>query len=459
MQTRDMLDYSTLAKSQAKSMQLTAQSFTSLQIDKARLQTAIERKQIEVIRQYSRHFYEISGQYRELVNYRANLLLNLYITIPTGKLSAYNAEVEFLSNQNLQYSQRQIARKVIRDGAWYGLEKDNGFFTLPFDYCRSRFSIGAVAVVEFNVRYFDQFREEKEQKAILATYPKEVSRHYQSYLTDSTIGEWVLLDPTIARCHHTEDTLPMLIGVLPSILELQAANELEKLKKQKELYKIIIQKIPTNKDGEVTLFMEEIEALDSNLQSMLDTNLVDTLTTPCDIDTVEFEDSRASTNSDGLDTVKNLLYDSSGTSSMLFNGSKNSMGLKESILADTATMYELLLQSQAWYNNKLSHSKLKFLPITLHNLKDMQQLYTNADAKGYAARSLVMATLGLTTEEHDLLLQYENETLSLPDKMIPTSSSYQQTGGEKTVGAPTKEDLTPEGEKSKEGEKNKTRKN
>ena len=57
-------------------------------------------------------------------------------------------------------------------GAYYGLIHDTGEYIaiqdLPFEYCRSRFKNQQdIDIVEFNMKFFDNIREEEIRKKIL----------------------------------------------------------------------------------------------------------------------------------------------------------------------------------------------------------------------------------------------------------------------------------------------------
>jgi hypothetical protein len=62
-------------------------------------------------------------------------------------------------------------------GAYYGLVKEKGekvaILDLPFDYCRSRYkNEDDIDIIEFNLDFFKQIRDDKVRQRILDTYPK-----------------------------------------------------------------------------------------------------------------------------------------------------------------------------------------------------------------------------------------------------------------------------------------------
>ena len=114
-------------------------------ISQDRLLSALHDKDINTLRKASNLFFYTSGEYRRLVEYRANLLRNDYIVFPTKDCTKgkHKAISDYLDKQNIKEIHTNIALHVMRDGVWYGYERElNGsifFQTLDYNYCRSRF--------------------------------------------------------------------------------------------------------------------------------------------------------------------------------------------------------------------------------------------------------------------------------------------------------------------------------
>jgi hypothetical protein len=95
---------------------------------------------------------------------------------------------------------------------------------LPINYCRSRFSIGDIPVVEFNMAFFDDcFKDVNYRMKILKLFPEEFKKGYilykQGKLTpeylgsddrsfiDKYINGWYPLEPgnTVKFCFKNGD--------------------------------------------------------------------------------------------------------------------------------------------------------------------------------------------------------------------------------------------------------------
>jgi len=86
-------------------------------------------------------------------------------------------------------------------------------------------------------------------------------------------------------------------------------------------------------------------------------------------------------------------------------------------------------------NSRFARTGLTFdfeiLPTTKFNIKDYKDYYLSAAQFGYP-RMRVGAALGIKQRNLVSTIDFENEFLNLDEKMIPLSSSYTQTGDEKS---------------------------
>ncbi len=196
------------------------------------------------------------------------------------------------------------------DGAWYGYLRYNGksyvFEELPINYCRSRYKVDGKPVVEFNVKYFDDaiVRPELRQE-VLMTYPEEIVEGYIAYKngqlpvdrTDMT-GYWIRLSNKDAwKFSLRTDDQPFFISSVPKVIDFDDIREINKRKKEQQLQKLLIQKIPLNKDGEFIFDMEEAKALHQNAIQMLGNAInIDVLTTFTENDLLEVSEEKNNQN-------------------------------------------------------------------------------------------------------------------------------------------------------------------
>jgi hypothetical protein len=161
---------------------------------------------------------------------------------------------------------------VIRNGCYYGylIPKTDRMMVqeLQPKYCRSRFKVDNRPAIEFNMKYFnDYFHDETQRSKILNLFPEEFKKGYRLYRQNKLQPEfpgdeagWYLLDPkfTIKFNIHEED-FPAFISVIPAIIDLDAAQDLDRKKMAQKLLKIIIQKMPLDKNGDLVFDVDEAQ--------------------------------------------------------------------------------------------------------------------------------------------------------------------------------------------------------
>jgi len=144
---------------------------------------------------------------------------------------------------------------------------------LPIAYCRSRFKVGNVPAVEFNPQFFDDLFPDVEMRMrVLKMYPEEFAKAYVAYKkmklnqkeTDGSRGWW-LLDPDYAfKMNLNGKDYPLLVTITPKILELDEAQDLDRRKMVQQLLKVIIQKLPLDKNGDLIFDVDEAKDIHNN---------------------------------------------------------------------------------------------------------------------------------------------------------------------------------------------------
>jgi len=111
---------------------------------------------------------------------------------------------------------------------------------------------------------------------------------------------WYLLDPKrTIKFNINEEDFPAFISVIPAILDLDAAQDLDRKKMAQKLLKIIIQKLPLDKNGDLVFDVDEAQELHNNAVKMLSRAIgVDVLTTFADVDVADMSDKGTTTTVD-----------------------------------------------------------------------------------------------------------------------------------------------------------------
>lgn len=216
--------------------------------------------------------------------------------------------------------------------------------------------------VEFNMRFFDEkFPDVNYRMRVLKMFPAEFAKGYMLYrqgkLTPDTGGlsrletGWYLLEPgsVIKFCFNNND-LPLFVNACPAILDLDAAQDLDRRKQMQKLLKIIVQKLPLDKNGDLIFDIDEAKDIHNNAVQMLRNAIgLDVLTTFTDVDAIDLADKNTSTTTDDLAKVERTVYNTFGISSNLFNTDGN-LSLEKSILNDEGSIRSLLLQFAIFFD-------------------------------------------------------------------------------------------------------------
>lgn len=427
--------------------------------DKATVLRAIDRYDLKAMREISDFFYKTSGIYSRILRYMAFMYRYDWFVTPyvndesmkdTKVLDGFHKCLTTLDNFGVKKKLGDVALKVLRNGAYYGYKiEQNGSIVLQEldpNYCRSRFFYGDKPAVEFNMKYFDEcFRDTTQKMKVLKMYPSEFSKGYSLYkqgkLPPDFPGDengWYLLDPNMTvKFTATGEDYPMFISVIPLILDLDEAQELDRKKTMQRLLKIVIQKMPMDKNGELIFDVDEAQQLHNNAVQMLGKAIgVDVLTTFADVAVEDLTDSASvSAQNDDLQKVERQLYNEAGVSQMQFNTDGN-IALEKSILNDAATMYNMLLQFEGFLNELISkyntspkkvEYKVQLLTTTIYNYQELAKLYKEQTQLGYS-KMLPQIALGQSQSSVLANAYFENDVLDLVNVFIPPLMSSTMNG-------------------------------
>ena len=403
---------------------------------------------LKTMREISNFFYKTSGIYARIIRYMAFMyrydqMVTPYVNEEGLKkekmLKGFQQSLNTLDNFQVKKVLGEIAKDVLLQGAYYGYKVETAkgvvLQELPVNYCRSRFNWGNKPAVEFNMRFFDeQFRDTVQKMKILKMFPDEFQKGYILYKKGKLPPEFMgdtggqyLLDPkmTVKFTANGED-YPAFISVIPLILDLDEAQDLDRKKTLQRLCKILIQKMPLDKNGELIFDVAEAQQLHNNAVQMLTRAIgVDVLTTFADVNVESLLDNQATTQTDDLIRVERQLYNEAGISQMQFNTDGN-IALEKSILNDEATLYNMLLQFENFLNELIEkHNvgkkivyRVQLLTTTIYNYKELSKLYKEQMQVGF---SKMLAQIALGQSQSSILANayFENDVLDLVNVFIP----------------------------------------
>ena len=404
------------------------------------------------LRELSRFAYRYFGIYERVINYYSRLLLFDYVTTPKIKgnisknkiLNKYNNVLSFLDKMSVPVNFQYITYKVLKNGAYYGLFRvfDDGitFQELPVEYCRSRYKDSrGIDILEFNLSYFRKITSESDRQEVLSSFPKEVVKQWERVKNSkNVINSWVELDTKVGVAFHFGDFVPYFVNAIPELLRLDEAQDREGDREAEELQKLLINKMPiSSKTGEMIFEPDEAAVMHRGLVDMLSNNkYIDVLTTYGETSLEQAQTTTSQAQNNSLNKFTFNAFDNLGTSAQLFNAEGNT-ALKYSTDKDTSLMFSLAMIYANWLtyivNDRFADTKVsfnvEFLPTTIHNRKELMDVYLKGAQYGYSKIYTGVAQ-GIKQSNLVSLLNLENDILGLSDKMIPLSSSYTQTNNE-----------------------------
>ena len=418
--------------------------------DKTTVLDAIRDGDLDKMREISNYFYKTSGIYSRLCRYLAYLYRYDWMVTPfidqsekvkTEKIvDTFHKILYAFDNFEIKKFFGEVALKVIRNGCYYGYYINNPgkpvVQELPSAYCRSRYFVEGRPAIEFNMKYFnDAFRDKDQRERILNLFPPEFKKGYRLYEAGKLLPDyqgdekgWYLLDPKCAiKFNINGEDFPFLISVIPAIIDLDAAQELDRKKMEQKLLKIIIQKMPVDKNGDLVFDIDEAKELHNNAVKMLGKAIgIDVLTTFADVEVADMADNNTTTSMDELEKVERTVYNEAGVSQMQFNTDGN-IALEKSILNDEATMYNLITQFESFLNFLLEpyntnvkkyYFRVQLLTTTIYNYKEMAKLYKEQTQMGYS-KFLPQIALGQSQSSILANAYFENDVLELINVFIP----------------------------------------
>lgn len=157
---------------------------------------------------------------------------------------------------------------------------------------------------------------------------------------------------------------------------------------------------------------------------------VDVLTTFAEVDVADMSDRGNTSTIDELEKVERTVYNESGVSQLQFNSDGN-IALNNSILNDEASMYNLIVQFEAFLNYliasfnkspKRCYYQAQILPTTIYNYKDLAKMYKDQAQMGYN-KMLPQVALGQTQSSVLANAYFENDVLDLVRVFVPPLTS------------------------------------
>lgn len=412
------------------------------------LETPIQHER--QLRQLSKLLYNVSGEYRGMVNYYAKMARFYPVFQFNGDPEDHapnklKKELKLLSYEfskmNIAHEKTKIFSNVLIEDVFYGYEINDkhSYFIMKLDpdYCRLSGMSDGMWTFEFDFAYFDGRTE------LLESYPSEFNKKYNHYTHNKHDMRWQSLSfdkSVVYKFNETQlETIPPLSVAFEGIVDLSEYKGLKKVSTKIDNYLILHQKVPMFKDTDKSMrqnnFMIDHKTM-MTFHNMLDVSLpqeIGAVISPMDIEPIQLEKSREP--SDKVAEATRDVYNSVGINQYLFNPDKSSTaGLSKSIAKDESLVTGFYPQVNRWMNRKIKsthpkwkHWSVELLDTTQQSEKEYATHLVNLGTLGFPVAGAIAAMIGQDVSSVESMSYLENEVLKLKEKMIPFASSH--TGG------------------------------
>lgn len=401
----------------------------------------------------SESLMKISPHYYRLNNYYSNMALfcwgvDLYdvkenINIESLK-KAYSTLSVKLENMNLKHEFSKIFKTLPYQDVYCGLVIEN---QADFFIQQVNFSICKLYKLQDGLYNFAiDLAKIKPQN--LGSYPDYVQQAWIDFRDGKLSEHWYLPPADKQICIKLNSQwiypYPILINLIRDIFDLDLYKKLKLQSAKTDNYKAIIMKVPVDENtvDKPVVSPEMLSVFaEINRNSMPDDiGLIHTLGS--EGKAISFKDSNNTRNnvSDALDEV----YNSSGVSQELYNGSSSGTAVNLSVENDSGFVYGVYRQFERWINRfikirKYNKNNFKFnfylLDTTIFNRDNVIKKYKEACTLGINVIDKFLASLDMTPARTLNAYTLHTDIFDFQNRFIPLSSSYNSSSDE--AGRPT----------------------
>lgn len=399
------------------------------------------------LRQLSNYLYNVSPEYRQIINYVSSMPSYSYVI---DTLNVLDEKTDFksfekaklkvaqrLSKMSLSHELGKALKVAWKQDVFYGYEHEteDSFFIqhMDADYCRiSSVDYDGVFLYEFDFSYFNL------DKTLLSNYPEEFQKKYQQY--QITKENWIELNSERAFAFKINEEItnyPLLpyAVLFEPIFDLEEYKKIQKARIKMDNFMLLTQQIPLNDKAqgmdEFLISLETAMEFHNLIVSGLDEG-VGFLTSPMKIEAIKTEKSNK--DKDAVAMALRGVFDAGGISQFLFNSDKNtSTGVGKSVIVDEQLVFRTLRQIERWLNRKIRRMSGKFkFKVRMLNISSFDEgesfnMYLTGAQSGFPSIDEAAAAIGISHLDLHNKLMIENSSIGFQNKMKPLATSHTQS--------------------------------
>lgn len=453
------------------------------------LQNPASESNQKSLRKLSNYLYTVSHVYRRLVNFKAyQLQLKSWVAYPNismveqpdvdSVLKNYESVVKYVNNMNMKNQILKCMLQAWKNDVVFGFcygdpENDGEFFIhlLDPDYCKisSQHYKSGVLGFAFDFSFFSG-----SNSYYLDIYDPIFKKLYNKYQSDNSL-RWQELPIENTFClkiniDNLDYPIPPLSGLFDSIINLVDLQAIQNLKEELEAFKLIYAKIDTisgSKDvDDFEIDLDLANAFYQKLQEALPENVALAMS-PMKLDTIDFQSNNANDVNIISEAYENIINANGG---IVLNQNKitNSASFKLALQFDSMDAMAPVEQINAWINlwilNHLGETDIivEFSDVSPYFIDDrIDKLLKVAQYSVPVKLELASLLNANPSKERGMSFMEYALGIGTTSWNNPLISSNVQNGdvsenGDGSDGRPeSDEPLSDEGEKTKDGSKNK----
>lgn len=432
------------------------------------------------LRNLSKFLWTLSFPLRRIVHYFASLpdfsayKIHLDFSLieendEEALLQDYENAARFVRKMNLVANMFKLLIIAWREDVVYfqPYQSDDGTLLMqPLDsqYCK----IGSIGYNNLYHVAFDFSFFNGSNSFYLDVWDPEFKKKYNAYQKDSAL-RWQDLDNARAfKINFSDQDLivPVFAGLFEPIIDLIDLQSLMAVKDSLDIYKLLVMRIPllnSQNPDDMALSLELAKKFYNKAAEDLPDE-IGLILSPMQVDSISFDKNATSDTNAIADSYENLMEETG--ISQVFSSSRLSgaSSVKMSMFTDALFATKGIMQQvEAFVNERIqmeypnSAAYIKFIDVVTYTREERINQVEKAASFGLPVKQEYMTLLGydpLETLASDWL---ETKLGMSTERFIhPLVSSHTQSGNSDTGGAPEKDDaeLTPEGEETKDQEKN-----
>ena len=398
----------------------------------------------------SRYMYLKSGYYKRLVDYFVNMaVINWTVDFEPKTIKAltpdekmcktietnYVKYVAQVNKFNIDNRITDIVRKMFIEDACFGFVVENdvetSIYLLDGSYCEIKSLVNG-CVYEYSVN----------RSLINSNEYDSLPTELQDILEKSkevSLNNMVKIPYENSLClkYHNDFTYlyPVFTSLIISILDIDDTKSLTKAKSEADAYKILVYKIPTNDDDQISMGDEIVTPFVELGKSILPEQF-GVIPTPMDVQLLETK-STVNDDTNKIEQAVENYYGEAGVSKALISSASSGSELKLSMKVDSSDIYRIYRMIEAWIDLQMKlrgfiYKDYQFvyniLPTTIYDVDDYADRQLKFAQASMVNKGKLAASVGINTAKMLGNTVLENTVLrDIFASWQPMATSYTQS--------------------------------